>query len=232
VILGRTTLSGRRVTVLATALAVLLGAAIGLGGQLAADGLAPSRAPVPEQAAADLPSEGDPDGDGARAEDVEEARDDAADGPPPAITTDEPPPPVAADVPAPRDELEPPDEVEQVEAQQVAADFAAGFASYRFDDGPDALLVRVSPYITAGLADRLGEGGSSGASLALREREEVGTGIIETVQVQAIGEDWMDLVAVVRIEVTAGEVSEQRWVSTLVRAVRTERGWRVDGFQP
>ena len=245
--LERTTISGRRLTAALTALLVVCGGLTGLAAlraraqpqpvPVAADPTpaatgnpgvpAPaSPRPLPTEpaaTAAPLPS-------AALHTAAPADNGDAAATEPPRIVADEPgpapqePPAVGAE--------QPPSEWEIIEAKQVAADFAVGLGTYRYDDEPDALLERVEPYVTADLAERLGanSGGQAGRE-ELAAREEVATALVETVQSDTVQGGAMDLLVVLRQDVTTRDGTQTRYPSYLVRMVRTGEGWRVAGFQ-
>ncbi|MDP8969059.1 MAG: hypothetical protein M3N52_00815, partial [Actinomycetota bacterium] len=145
------------------------------------------------------------------------------------IIADEPPARSLPAVPGPPSQAN----EELTAARHVAAQFAVGLATYRYDDGPDATLQRVRPYVTADLAGQLGP--SSGATAARGElagRQEAATAVVEAVQTDTVGDGSTDLLLVIRQQVASLEGSQTRVLSYLVRVVRTPVGWLVAGFQP
>lgn len=154
--------------------------------------------------------------------------------PPPAT----PPPEPAIDhgIPVAEDPIEEsPLEMQQAAALQVAADFAAAYGQHHFDDGPSATLDRVRPFVSDELAAELAS--SSGASAALRERaalRETATATVQAVQHQAgsVEEGWMDLLVVIRQEVTSQAGSESRWPTFLVQVRPSDGVWRVSRLLP
>jgi hypothetical protein len=122
---------------------------------------------------------------------------------------------------------------EVVEAQQVAADFAAGYASYRYDDPPGAAADRVREHASPELVEALERetGGAAGRE-ELAAREQTAEALVESIQTQTVADGWMDLLVVVRQTVSTISGSEVRWPSYLLRVERTDGGWRVSGFQP
>jgi hypothetical protein len=252
--LERTTLSSRR---LAVALAGLLVVGLG-GGALAATrastGSGPTTAdlgaaratptatattptptpPTPGTAAPTVPAGGTPAGD-VLAADGPELGDSTAPAQPgtpaprrsPGATPDAPVGPDPAEVNAVLQQAE------VLAAQQTAADFAVGYATYRWDDEPGATAERVRPYVTAELYEVLAQerGGNAGRA-QLAERQQSAEALVENVQTQTIADGWMDLLVVVRQTVTSTGGAETRWPSYLLRVLRTRDGWRVSGFQP
>lgn len=119
---------------------------------------------------------------------------------------------------------------EEAAAHQVATDFAARHAEYRFDDPPAAALERVRPFVTDELAAELGRNsGALAARAELQERQERALATVQAVQRQggAVADGRIDLLVVVRQDVTWTGGSEIRWPSYVVQVVRTDAGWRV-----
>lgn len=118
-------------------------------------------------------------------------------------------------------------------AHQVAADFAVAYASYRWDDPAEAFVERIRPLATRELIAELSRGGGGQAGQAeLAARRQVVTALVESVQQQNAGSDWLDLLVVTRQDVTTSASAETRYASFLTRTVRTDEVWRVAGFQP
>lgn len=134
--------------------------------------------------------------------------------------------------PAPED---PATVVEEAAAWQVAADFAAGYATHRFDDGPSAAADRVRPFVTAELAAQLdGGSGAAAASAERAARREMAVAEVQAVQPQAgsVSAGRLELLVVVRQDVGWDGGSEVYWPTYLVEVSRSPDGWRVSRLLP
>ena len=125
------------------------------------------------------------------------------------------------------------DDRELAAARQAAADFAAAYASYRFDETPEDAAARIGAWTTAELAAQLeaNAGGAAGRA-ALAEREQVAEAQVETVTVQRVDGTAIDALVVVEQKVTSVDGGETRWPSYLVQVTRVGDGWRVAALQP
>jgi hypothetical protein len=118
-------------------------------------------------------------------------------------------------------------------AGQVAADFAGEYATYSWDEDQEQAVDRLRPLVTAELAAELGRNSGAGAGAAqLAHREQSATAAVETVQTDSVGEGWVDLLVVLRQELTWKGGADSRWDSYLLRVVPQEDGWRVSGLLP
>lgn len=118
-------------------------------------------------------------------------------------------------------------------ARRLAAEFVVAYASYRWDEPPEAALERMRPLVTSELAATLARaGGGQAGREELAARQQTVAAAIEAVQQQEVGPGRVDLVVVTRQAVTTTEGADTRHESFLTRVVRTEDGWRVAGFQP
>jgi hypothetical protein len=209
----RSTVSGRRVAFAAT---VILAAGIAVP-TVAARTQAPAPAQVVTEPADEAPAAPTPAG---------------TPGPRPAITQ----PPADDTGPAKntskrrRTVL---DDRELAEARQVAADFGAEYATYRFDEPPEAAAARLVPWTTSELAEQLAAntGGAAGRA-ALVERQQVAEAQVETVTVQRVDGHQLDILVVVAQKLTWRGGSDTRWPSYLTRVTRSADGWRVAALQP
>jgi hypothetical protein len=119
------------------------------------------------------------------------------------------------------------------DAGQVAADFAGQYATYSWDEAQGQALERVRPFVTAELAAELGRNSGAVAGAAqLAHREQSAAAAVETVQTDSVGEGWVDLLVVLRQELTWKGGADTRWDSYLLRVVPQEDGWRVSGLLP
>jgi hypothetical protein len=125
------------------------------------------------------------------------------------------------------------DDDDLAEAGQVAADFAGQYATYSWEETQEAAVDRVRPFVTAELAAELGRNSGAGAGAAqLAHREQSAAAAVETVQTDSVGEGWVDLLVVLRQELTWKGGADTRWDSYLLRVVPQEDGWRVSGLLP
>lgn len=137
-----------------------------------------------------------------------------------------------AQEPAPED---PGDVEEEAAAWQVAADFAAGYATHRFDDGPSSTVERVRPFVTDELAAQLREGSTAAAATAERAaRQEVAVAEVQAVQPQTgtVATGRLEVLVVVRQDVTWDGGSQVYWPTYLVEVRHGENGWRVSQLLP
>jgi len=124
---------------------------------------------------------------------------------------------------------------EEALAHQVAADFAAGYAGHHFDDPPSATAERVRPFVTTELAAELAR--NSGATAAQQERaarQERATAAAQAVQHQggSVAEGRIDVLVVVRQDVTWSGGSEIRWPTYVLQVARVGGQWRVAHVLP
>jgi hypothetical protein len=211
----RSTLSGRRVAV-ATTLVLTAGIAVPA---VAARTHAPTPAQVVTEPADDAPSPPPPVGTPA----------------PRAAITEGLAPDTGAEPAegAPKRRRTVLDDRELAAARQVAADFGAEYATYRFDEPPEAAAARLLPWTTPELAEQLAAntGGAAGRA-QLVERQQVAEAQVETVTVQRVDGQQLDILVVVAQKLTWRGGSDTRWPSYLTRVTRSTDGWRVAALQP
>jgi hypothetical protein len=124
-----------------------------------------------------------------------------------------------------------PSEQDTVDAQQAAADFAAAYATYSYDDPPAAAIERVRSFVTTEFAAELARtSGATAGREELAERQQRAAGSVFTVQTTSAGEGYADVLVVVRQEVTLLDRAETRWPTYLLRVTHTDAGWRVAGL--
>lgn len=127
------------------------------------------------------------------------------------------------------------DAEQEAAAWQAAADFAAGYASHRFDDGPGSTVERVRPFVTEELADQLAGGsGAAAASAERAARQEVVLAEVQAVQPQggSVSEGRLELLVVVRQDVTWNGGSRVDWPTYLLEVRQGPGGWRVSRLLP
>lgn len=116
-------------------------------------------------------------------------------------------------------------------AEAVAKAFLIAYASYRYDDGPDALRGRLRPYDTDAFDAKLARGSGAGVGVQEREqRHEVAHAAVETVNSKGLAPDGrLVIVASVSQAITSdqGLATRSRYVELLL--INTPAGWRVDG---
>ena len=123
------------------------------------------------------------------------------------------------------------------EARRVAAAFARAYATWRFDETPDAAVARLARYATPELAARLRTAPGSGATAArqtLSQQSEFSTAVAEAVQTQRLSAEGVTLLVVVRQEVHTAAGVEVRRPSYAVRLMPAPAGsrWLVQDFTP
>jgi hypothetical protein len=115
-------------------------------------------------------------------------------------------------------------------AEGVAKAFLVGYASYRYDDGPDALRDRLRPYDTDAFDARLAQGGGAGVGGQERERRhEVARAAVENVNSEGLAANGrLVMVGLVSQAITSdqGAASRSRYVELFL--THTAKGWRVD----
>ena len=115
-------------------------------------------------------------------------------------------------------------------ARPVAVAFLEAYASYRWDDPPDALRQRLRPYDTATLDASLAV--SSGATRArddLATRHQIAVGHVLELNPLAIeGDGRLRLTGLVRQQLQDDDGERATTVSVALLLVRTQAGWRVD----
>ena len=116
-------------------------------------------------------------------------------------------------------------------AEGVAKAFLIAYASYRYDDGPDALRDRLRPYDTDSFDARLAQGGGGGVGVLQREqRHEAARAAVENVHSEGLAPDGrLVMVGLVSQAITSdqGPASPSRYVELFL--IDTAKGWRVDG---
>lgn len=120
-------------------------------------------------------------------------------------------------------------------AHQAAADFAAGYATHHFDDGPSAVTERVRAFVTDEFASELARNsGAVAASSQRAARQERTVATVQAVQDQggSVEEGSFHLLVVVRQDVTWDGGSQVRWPTFLVQVVRVGGDWRVARLLP
>lgn len=120
-------------------------------------------------------------------------------------------------------------------AHQAAADFAAGYATHHFDDGPSAVTERVRAFVTDEFASELARNsGAVAASSQRAARQERTVATVQAVQDQggSVEEGNLHLLVVVRQDVTWDGGSQVRWPTFLVQVVRVGGDWRVARLLP
>lgn len=114
-------------------------------------------------------------------------------------------------------------------AEKTAGAFATAYATYRYDDAPDALENRLQPYITPTLLRELSQGGGAGSVETQREAlHEVATATV--MQVADLGLNGDRLVIVVKVNQTVKNDQGTQSSPQLeeLYLAETPDGWRVD----
>jgi hypothetical protein len=223
--LTTSTISGRKLT--AVGVCVLAGLAAGFAFALAYGGGAPLAAGAGHDEPA-VAAPADTDADGLEAAtpappDVDQA---AAAAEAPASA------PVAEDGAVVPSQPAPPD-ADVADAGQVAADFAVAYATYSWDETPEQARARLQPLVTAELdAELARNSGAAAGSAELAERRQWAIAVAETVQLDSVGEGYLDLLVVVRQDVSWDGGEDSRWPSYLLRVVQDDAGWTVSGLLP
>jgi hypothetical protein len=125
------------------------------------------------------------------------------------------------------------DDRELADARQVAADFAAAYATFDHKESPEQAAGRLTPWVTPELGGQLAanSGGAAGRA-ALVKRQQVAEAQVETVTVQRVDRRDVDVLVVVSQKVSWNGGSDTRWPSYLTRVSRGPDGWRVAALQP
>jgi hypothetical protein len=221
--LTTSTISGRKLT--AVGVCVLAGLAAGFAFALAYGGGAPLAAGAGRDEPA-VAAPADTDADGPEAATPPDADPAAAAAAAPA------PAPVAEDGAVAPSQPAPPD-ADLADAGQVAADFAVAYATYSWDETPEQARARLQPLVTAELdAELARNSGAAAGSAELAERRQWAIAVAETVQLDSVGEGYMDLLVVVRQDVSWDGGEDTRWPSYLLRVVQGDGGWTVSGLLP
>jgi hypothetical protein len=122
------------------------------------------------------------------------------------------------------------------EARRVASAFAVAYATWRYNESPDAANARIARYVTPDLAARLAapdSGGTAGRQM-LGQQGEYTTAVAEAVQTQNLSAGGITLLVLVRQDLHSKGGLQTRRPSYAVHLVPgpTGSGWLVQDFTP